>query len=204
MIHLSLFSSGRSNLLLFNCSLQQQTDSNEFLVNPYFLPLIQQCVLYVMHNTGQNNITVGDTYIGSYPQNRGGRAWIKRIDSNESDAMTAVAIAEDGTMRYELAKEPGIYQVEVNAQDRLYRDFFAVNTPAAEADLTPISLQQASERVDAQTEITPETGVLDTEELDIRRHGREIWGELLILTVCLLLLEGFLSNRSSKPTPSEA
>ena len=196
--------SGRSNLLLFNCSLLQQTDSNEFLVNPYFLPLIQQCVLYVMHNTGLNNITVGDTYIGSYPQNRGGRAWIKRIDSNESDAMTAAAIAEDGTMRYELAKEPGIYQVEVNAQDRLYRDFFAVNTPAAEADLTPISFQQASERVDAQTEITPETGVLDTEELDIRRHGREIWGELLILTVCLLLLEGFLSNRSSKSTLSEA
>ncbi len=195
---------GSSHILLFNCSLQQQNSSNEFLVNPYFLPLIQQCVLFVMHNAAQKNITIGDTYNASFPQNPGGRAWIKRLDSNESDAMTAVPISEDGTMRYELAKEPGIYQVEVKTQDRLYRDFFAVNTPAAEADLTPISFQQASQRVDAQTEITPETGVLDTEELDIRRHGREIWGELLIITVCLLLLEGFLSNRASKSTPSEA
>ena len=189
---------GRSNILLFNCSLQQQTESNEFLVNPYFLPLIQQCVLYVMSNATQKNITVGDTYITSYPQNPGERAWIKRLDANESDEMTAVIIAEDGTMRYDLSNEPGIYQVEVKAKDKLYRDFFAVNTPSTEADLTPISLQQASERVSAQTEISTETGVLDTEELDIRRHGREIWGELLIFAVCLLLIEGFLSNRGSK------
>ena len=195
---------GRGNILLFNCSLKQENNSNEFLVNPYFLPLIQQCVLYTMQNTVQRNITVGDTYTANYPQNRGGRAWIKRLDSSESDEMHAVPITEDGTIRYELAKEPGIYQVEVKAQDRLYRDFFAVNTPVAEADLTAISFQQVAERVDAQTEITPETGELDTAELDIRRHGREIWGELLIITVCLLLLEGFLSNRASKSTQSEA
>lgn len=196
--------SGRSNILLFNCGLQQQSNSNEFLVNPYFLPLIQHCVLYVMHNLEQKNINVSDTYSASFPQNPGGRAWIKRIDSDESDALIATAIDENGTVRHELTDEPGIYQVEVKAQDRLYRDFFAVNTPAAEANLTLISLQQASERVDAQTEITPEAGVLDTAELDIRRHGREIWGELLIFTVCLLLLEGFLSNRASKSTQSAA
>lgn len=195
---------GRGNILLFNCSIQQQTNSNEFLVNPYFLPLIQQCVLYVMSNATQRNITVGDTYFTSYPQHPGERAWIKRLDANESDAMSVVVIGEDGTMRYDLSNEPGIYQVEVKAKDRLYRDFFAVNTPSTEADLTPISLQQASERVNAQAEITTETGVLDTEELDIRRHGREIWGELLILAVCLLLIEGFLSNRGSKSTLNEA
>ena len=195
---------GRGNILLFNCSLQQQTDSSEFIVNPYFLPLIQQCVLYVMSNATQRNITVGDTYFTSYPQHPGERAWIKRLDANESDAMSVVVIGEDGTIRYDLSNEPGIYQVEVKAKDRLYRDFFAVNTPSTEADLTPISLQQASERVNAQAEITTETGVLDTEELDIRRHGREIWGELLILAVCLLLIEGFLSNRGSKSTLNEA
>lgn len=194
----------RSNILLFNCSFQQQTNSNEFLVNPYFLPLIQQCVLYVMSNVAQKNITVGDTYVTSYPQYAGGRAWIKRLDTNESDDMNTVVIAEDGTMRYELTNEPGIYKVEVKVKDRLSRDFFAVNTLSSEADLTPISLQQASERVNAQTEITSETGVLDTEELDFRRHGREIWGELLILAVCLLLIEGYISNRVSKSTLSEA
>ena len=195
---------GKSHILFFNCRLQQQPNSNELLVNPYFLPLIQHSVLYVMNSDTQKNINVGDTYFASYPQNPGGRAWIKRIDSPDAEAMTAVPIAEDGTVRYESAELPGIYQIDVKAQDRLYRDFFAVNTPVVEADLTSISLQQASERIDAHAGITSETGVLDTEKLDIKRHGREIWGELLILTVCLLLLEGFLSNRASTSTAGEA
>ena len=194
---------GRSNILFFNCSLQEQANSNEFLVNPYFLPLIQQCVLYVMSNASQKNITVGDTYITNYPQNPGERAWIKRLDHNESDDNTAVIIAEDGTMQYNLSNVPGIYQVEVRDKDRLHRDFFAVNTLATESDLAPIPLQQASELVNAESEITTETGMLDTEELDIRRHGKEIWGELVILAVCLLLIEGYLSNRRSKSTLSD-
>lgn len=194
---------GRSNILIFNCGLQQRANSNELLVNPYFLPLIQHSVLYVMRSDTKKNINIGESFIAHYPQNPGGRAWIKNIESSDSDVMSAVAIDEDGTMRYEQSEQPGIYQVEVQTKDRLIREFFAVNVPANEANLTLISLQQASQRVDAHTEITPETGVLDTEELDIRRHGREIWGELLILTVCLLLLEGFLSNRASKSTVGE-
>ena len=95
---------GRGNILFFNCSLQQQTDNNEFLVNPYFLPLIQQCVLYVMSNATQRNITVGDTYFTNYPQNPGERAFIKRLDANESDEITTVVIGEDGTMQYELTQ----------------------------------------------------------------------------------------------------
>lgn len=194
---------GRSNILIFNCGLQQRSNSNELLVNPYFLPLIQHSVLYVMRSDSQKNINVGDAYIAHFPQNPGGRAWIKNVESDDSDTMSAVAIDDDGTMRYEQSEQPGIYQVDVQTKDRLFRDFFAVNVPVDEANLTSISLQQASDRVDAHTEITPETGVLDTEELDIRRHGREIWGELLILTVCLLLLEGFLSNRASKSSVGE-
>ena len=150
----------RSNLLLFNCSLQQQNNRNEFLVNPYFLPLIQQCVCFMSCIMQQRKTLPLEIHtLQVFHRSPGGRAWIKRLDSDESDEMTAVPIAEDGTIRYELAKEPGIYQIEVKTQDRLDRDFFAVNTPAAEADLTSISFQQASERVDAQTEITPETGV---------------------------------------------
>ncbi len=194
---------GKSRILYFNCQLQQQPNNTELLVNPYFLPLIQHTVLYVMRSDIQKNIIVGEPYLTRYPQNPGGRAWIKRIDSPDTEEMLAVPIADDGTVRYDSTEIPGIYQIDVKAQDRLLRDFFAVNVPVSESDLTPISLEQASERVDAHTGITSETGELDAEELDIRRHGREIWGELLILAVCLLLLEGFLSNRASKSNTGE-
>ena len=194
---------GKNHILFFNCGLQQQSN-NELLVNPYFLPLLQHSVLYVMRSNTQKNINVGEAYTASYPQNSGGRAWIKRLESSDENAMTAVPISEDGSLRFESTELPGIYQVDVKAQDRLLRDFFAVNTATAEADLTSIPLQQAFERVNAQAGSTNETGELDTEALDIQRHGREIWGELLILAVCLLLLEGFLSNRASTFTAGEA
>ncbi|MDE0638182.1 MAG: BatA domain-containing protein [Candidatus Poribacteria bacterium] len=195
---------GKSHILFFNCSLQQQPNSSELLVNPYFLPLLQHSVLYVIRSDMRKNINVGEAYIASYPQNYGGQAWIKRLESPDEDTMTAVPIGEDGEIRFESTELPGIYQVDVKAEDRLFRDFFAVNVSSAEADLTSISLQQASERVNAQTGSTNEIGELDTEALDIKRHGREIWGELLVLAVCLLLLEGFLSNRQSRLTAGEA
>ncbi len=188
---------GKSHILFFNCSLQQQPNSSELLVNPYFLPLLQHSILYVMHSDTQKNINVGEAYTASYPHNSGGQAWIKRLESPDEDAMIAVPIDEDGEIRFESIGLPGIYQVDVKAQDRLFRDFFAVNISSAEADLSSISLQRASERINAQTGSTNEVGELDTEALDIKRHGREIWGELLVLAVCLLLLEGFLSNRQS-------
>ncbi|RKU17574.1 hypothetical protein C6501_03800 [Candidatus Poribacteria bacterium] len=194
---------GKSHILFFNCSLQQQPNSSELLVNPYFLPLLQHSVLYVIRSDMRKNIKVGEAYIASYPQNYGGQAWIKRLESPDEDTMTAVPIGEDGEIRFESTELPGIYQVDVKAEDRLFRDFFAVNVTSAEANLTSISLQRASERVNAQTGSTNEIGELDTEALDIKRHGREIWGELLVLAVCLLLLEGFLSNRESRLTAGE-
>ncbi len=186
-----------SHILFFNCRLQQQQDGNELLVNPYFLPLIQHSVLYVMHSSMQKNITVGDAYIASYPQNTGGRAWIKRVEALKENDMVAVPIAEDGSIRFESTELPGLYQVDIQTKDRLIRDYFAVNTSVDEADLTQIPLEQASKQVDAQVEFTTENGNLDTDALDIKRHGREIWGELLVLAVCLLLIEGYLSNRAS-------
>jgi hypothetical protein len=194
---------GKSHILFFNCGLQQQPNNSELLVNPYFLPLLQHSVLYVMHSGTPKNINVGETYIASFPENSGGRAWIKRLESSDENAMTVVPIGEDGTTRFEATEFPGIYQIDVKTKDRLFRDFFAVNPPTTEADLTSISLQQASQRVNAQASLTNEIGELDTEALDIKRHGREIWGELLILAVCLLLLEGFLSNRASTLTAGD-
>ena len=75
-----------------------------------------------------------------------------------------------------------------------------MNTPVSEADLTPFSLQTASEKINAQQVSTDGPDELDTAALDTKRHGREIWGELLLLAACFMLLEGYLSNRESKST----
>lgn len=193
---------GKGKILYFNTGFDRESGDNELLVNPYFLPLIQNTVLYTMYSDTPKNITVGDTLIANFPQRTGVPAWIKRIDTTEKSDTVAVPISEEGVMQYANTELPGIYQVDMNAKDRLFRRFFAVNTPASEADLEPFSLEKAAEKVNAQEGTTDKTGELDTEALDIRRHGREIWGELFLLAVCLLLIEGLLSNRQSDQSSS--
>ena len=215
-------SQGTSIVLLYNCGfLTQQAETststtaytNDLLVNPYFLPMLQQSVLYAA--TASNNLLaweghIGDTYTASYPQSAGGKASIRlkstvdewnddtsKPDASEIDDSIVVPIAEDGTLRFQGTERPGIYQVEVQTQSRIQRDFFAANVDTTEGDLTEIPLERAAARVGAETATDQETeGVaIEADAYNINRHGREIWGELLILVVCLMFLESFLSNR---------
>ena len=215
---------GTSTVLLYNCGLlrrQPNTPSanarlatNDLLVNPYFLPMLQQSVLYTA--TAHRNLLtwnghIGDTYTARYPRSAGGKASIRlkttvgttpENTGTDADDSTVVPIAEDGTLQFQGTERPGIYQVEVRTQNRLQRDFFAVNVDAAESDLAQIPLQQAAARVGAQTTADAAAGgtTVADEAYNVKRHGREIWGELLLLAVCCMLLESFLSNRGSHPS----
>ena len=228
-------SQGASTVLLYNCGLftQQPTASNvdttsaraatytnDLLVNPYFLPMLQQSVLYTI--IASNHLLtwggyVGDTYTAHYPQSAGGKASIHLVAVGQEQAAetegnpqspqtpkvesnsTVVPIAEDGTLQFQGTKRPGIYQVEVRTQGSIQRDFFAVNVDTTEADLTEIPLAQAAARIGAQATADPEINetTVVADAYNVKRHGREIWGELLVLVVCLILLESFLSNRLS-------
>ena len=214
-------SQGASTVLLYNCGLLARTATytNDLLVNPYFLPMLQQSVLYA--TIASNHLLtwgghVGDTYTTHYPRSAGRKASIRlmavsqeqvavegraqptqtpEVESHSTDA----PITEDGILRFQDTERPGIYQVEVQTQDGIQRDFFAVNVDTTEADLTKIPLAQAATRVGAQTTVGPEIDgtTVAADAYNVKRHGREIWGELLILVVCLMLLESFLSNRLS-------
>ena len=214
---------GTSPVLLYNCGLPVQEGTapaaNDLLVNPYFLPILQQSVLYTVTASGKFSTWsghVGDVYTAYYPRRAGGKASIRLKSSGdmppdsgtstggESDDVnsTIVPIAEDGGIRFQGTEHPGIYQIEVQTQGRIQRDFFAVNVDTIESNLAQIPLQQAAARVGAHTTVSEKTEslVAATDPYEARRHGREIWGELLILAVCLMMLESFLSNRESAPT----
>ncbi len=224
-------SHGTSTVLLYNCGLlthqsnapstnatplRATTYTNNLFVNPYFLPMLQQSVLYTA-TVNSNLLTrgghIGDTYTARYPQSAGGKATIRlkatvdtlHNDGSDVDNGTVVPIAEDGTLRFQGTERPGIYQVEIQTQGRLQRDFFAVNVDATEADLARIPLQQAAARVGARTtaDAEAEGTTVEADAYNVKRHGREIWGELLLLTVCLMLLESFLSNREKAVTVGE-
>ena len=189
----------KGQVLLYNCRLQTQ------LLNPYFLPLLQQSVLYARVMTGQGRISlqadvqVGEPWTARYPRSAGATATIKRTAASEPTP-AVVPIAEDGTLRFEGTEHPGIYLVEVRTQGRLQRDFFAVNVKTTESDLTPTDMAKAAARIGAQTPEANEAAETGADAYDVQRHGREIWGELLILAVSLLFIESFVSNRGSTST----
>lgn len=188
-----------SNIIFFNVSLDNNSKRNELLLNPYFLPMIQNTVLYANYDESQRNILVGESYITKFNNVIGTPVWIKRVDSVDENEGTAVIIHEDGSLKYDSTEQPGIYQVDISTQGNLKREFFAVNTHPSESNLDHINLKDASQKIYAQTQ-SSENEDFDSKSLDLYRHGREIWGELLILAVCLLLVEGYLSNRMSVVT----
>ena len=220
--------------------------TNDLLVNPYFLPMLQQSVLYT--TIANKNLLawgghIGDTYIAHYPRSAGGKASIRLMavsrqqDSQQGSVISeeetlhaintplttenrklktissdsqrfpiaVLPIAEDGTLRFQDTERPGIYQIEVQTQGRIQRDFFAVNVDPTEADLAEIPLAQAAARIGAQATGDQEIEGTATaaDAYNVKRHGREIWGELLVLVVCLMLLESFLSNRENALTVGE-
>ena len=224
-------SNHRNDLLTADRRPLKANYTNDLLVNPYFLPMLQQSVLYT--TIASNHLLtwgghVGDTYTAHYPRSAGGKASIYliavsgqrsvvsrqqegigspetsllRTDSFRRFPIAILPIAEDGTLRFQGTERPGVYQVEVRTQDSIQRDFFAVNVDTTEADLTEIPLAQAAARIGAQATADPEINetTVVADAYNVKRHGREIWGELFVLVVCLMLLESFLSNRESTLT----
>ncbi len=183
--------------LLFNVSATQLNIASNLLVNPHFLPLLQQTVLYTkaMQSRHQRTLQVGQAYTASYRQSPGAKASVGRV----GDTAELSSIAEDGSMTFNGTEIPGIYQVDVQGRDQLVRDFFAVNVDPTESDLQQVALQEAVDRVGAQMEVTSTSEDLD-QTLNAYRMGKEIWGELLVIVLICMLIEGVLSNHE-RATP---
>ncbi|MCZ6679082.1 MAG: hypothetical protein O7E52_17755, partial [Candidatus Poribacteria bacterium] len=193
--------------MLFNVSATRLSASN-LLVNPHFLPLLQQTILYTkaIQSAYERNLRVGQSYVANYRQTGAATARINRVE-DMTDSPETVSLGEDGSLIFSETNAPGIYQVELQGRDRLLRDFFAVNIDPTESDLQRLPIREAAERVGAQTNLIPESEALD-QILNAYRIGKEIWSELLLVALILMLIEGFLSNHeraiSDDSVPSRA
>ena len=183
---------GKGNILLFNVSVTNPSTS-DLLVNPKFLPLLQQSALYSksLQAPKNRNILVGEPYIAKLEQYRSMDAKIHLT----TQATYTIPINSNGVLEFSDTYKPGIYQINVSDSNSILRDFFVVNVDPMESDLTPIEANQAAERISARLAVKPE-GDTWRKTLDSQRTGREIWGAMLILAIILMLLESILSNQN--------
>lgn len=186
----------RGLALLFNVS-AAQLDASSLLVNQNFLPLLQQAVLYTKaaQSVHQRNLIVGKPYTANYRWSGATTTQITRLGDTTHSSET-LSLTEEGSLTFSETDAPGIYQVEGQGGDTLLQDFFAVNVDTTESELQPIPIQEAAERIGAQTEVISESEALE-QTLNTYRVGVEIWSELLLLALVLMLIEGILSNRES-------
>ena len=186
----------RGIALLFNVS-ATQLDASSLLVNQNFLPLLQQVVLYTkaVQSAHRRNLIVGEPYTANYRWSGATTTQITRLADTTYPSETR-SLIEDGSLTFDGTDVPGIYQVEGQGRDTRLQDFFAVNVDATESELQPIPVQEAAERIGAQTDIISESEALE-QTLNTYRVGVEIWSELLLLALILMLVEGILSNRES-------
>ena len=186
----------RGIALLFNVS-AAQLDASNLLVNQNFLPLLQQAVLYTKaaQSVHRRNLIIGEPYIANYRWGGATTTQITRLGDTTHPSET-LSLTEDGSLAFNGTDAPGIYQVEGQGRDTLLQDFFAVNVDATESELQPIPIQEAAERIGAQTELISESEALE-QTLNTYRVGVEIWSELLLIALILMLVEGILSNRES-------
>ncbi len=186
----------RGLALLFNVS-AAQLDASSLLVNQNFLPLLQQAVLYTKaaQSAHQRNLIVGKPYTANYRWSGATTTQITRL-GDTTHASETLSLTEEGSLTFSGTDVPGIYRVEGQGRDTLLQDFFAVNVDTTESDLQPIPIQEAAERIGAQTEVISESEALE-QTLNTYRVGVEIWSELLLIALILMLIEGILSNRES-------
>ena len=179
--------------IVFNVS-ASQLDASNLMVNPNFVPLLQQTVLYTKaaQSVHDRNLLVGETFTANYRHARATKASVGRV-GNPPSLTETVSISASGALKFDGTDLPGIYQVDVHGKERLVRDFFAVNVEPTESDLSAIEIHEAIDRVGAQPMVTVSAESLDI-ALNSHRMGKEIWGELLILALIFLLVEGILSN----------
>ena len=153
----------RGIALLFNVS-AAQLDASNLLVNQNFLPLLQQAVLYTKaaQSVHRRNLIIGEPYIANYRWSGATTTQITRLGDTTHPSET-LSLTEDGSLTFNGTDAPGIYQVEGQGKDTLLQDFFAVNVESTESELQPIPIQEAAERIGAQTEVISESEALETD-----------------------------------------
>ena len=179
-------------VLVFNASGTTLTDA-DLLVTPYFLPLLQQSVLYAKSRqvAMDRQLTVGQ------PLSIHVRELVDRVEIGTPDGQPSKSIQLDQDRHISFADtdQPGIYPIDIYGAESKQRQFLAVNLDPSESNLRPIDLERAGVLLSAHA-------VDNQEELDqtlnTLRTGREIWGELLVLALALMGVESLVANRNQK------
>jgi hypothetical protein len=189
---------GWGKVILFNTSASNANWSNLYL-NPNFVPLLQQTIFYATssYRIADKNIFVGDVYSESLRGKVSTEAKIQLLSSNNVTFTAPASGSDKENIKFDKTTTAGIYLIEIQTDDKIHRDFFAVNVDTRESDLSALNEEEALRKLGRSASFVKKSDQF-AKTIDSYRTGKEIFGELLILAVVLMLVEVVLANHERK------
>lgn len=176
-------------------------DWNNLPSKPIFLPLLHQIIYYLSTNPTERE--------REEPLRTGE---VKEVKLNLKNPLSQVTVEDavgktqvvdlqmDGNQAlliYKTTYIPGIYRVILPDQAGKKEEFlFSVNLDTLESDLSPISEEEISKRLNTmQLKIVPKSSFLESKDLEDNSRN-QIWQFLLFSLLGLLILETFLAHKN--------
>lgn len=186
---------GRGKSVLFTASIDR--DWTDFPVKSFFLPVMQQLCRYVTGSMSEEipkEILVKHAWQYPCPYDMN----VIEI-TNPEGTKTIIPPQFVDNEKYFVYKEtqaPGIYAVTVN--ETLHPQFpayFPVNVDATESNLAKID-QNEIRACMGGTQLSITTSRLEKEShVLLGEATKTLWGQLLLLTFCILFIESFISRK---------
>ena len=185
---------GWGKVILFNTSASDADWSNLHL-NPNFVPLLQQTIFYATSSSrlADKNVFVGDVYSESLRGRGSTEARIYPLNANNVIFTVPLSTSDNADIKFDKTTTSGIYSIEIPTSDKIHRDFFAVNVDTQESDLNTLSEEEVIHKLGNIASFLKQPDQF-SKTIDSYRAGKEIFTELLILAVILMLCEVVLAN----------
>lgn len=183
----------KGRIILFNTS--PEPEITDLPVNPVFLPMIQQTILYLAEKDKKNNVLIGEPYsvniyekIDSTPEILNPENTILRpvvLDSPEGNGRQII---------FDATNRAGFYKLEFKSEGNRILDYFAANLNTKdESRLKLANEEDVLKRLGNSAKLI--VGDFNKEIKEQSKTSSEISPILLIIAAILMLIEIPLANR---------
>jgi len=168
---------------------------NNFPTHASFLPLLHQSLDAVLTEGSEEHVRVGERVEGIVERGRipTGADLVCRGPDGVQLAVSSRIVPRGLRLVSEPVSTPGFYVIEAAGRPVIRR---AVNLDAeAESDLTPMTSEELVQAFPGDRVQVIEAGASIGTPVREARYGREMWRELVVVVLLLLISEAWLSRR---------
>ncbi|HHT9129709.1 MAG TPA: BatA domain-containing protein [Candidatus Brocadiaceae bacterium] len=185
----------RGRCVLFTSSIDR--DWTDMPVKPFFLPMMQQLCRYLSGNISeetQSEILVGRGWQSPCPYD------VNTVEiTNPEGTKTTLQpqfVNNEKSFSYNDTTIPGIYAVTVDGKPHpQFSSYYPVNVDTAESNVDKIDQRELTALMGGINLTITTAHVGEGREVLLGEAKKTLWGTLLFLTLCILLVESFVSRK---------